>query len=167
MRWPISECRRAGDDHDTHNRRRQAENNEDGEIANPEEEMFRSKLAAIVVIGSLAGSLVGSLAWAQGADAPKNLHFAWQQATPTTTFWVGFDLKTFEAQGLKLDLTSFNDNAPELEALVAHQVDLAAVARESVDHVRPLVHITVRSVVGSGTTFTVRLPPATAARIDS
>jgi ABC-type nitrate/sulfonate/bicarbonate transport system substrate-binding protein len=128
MRWPISECRRAGDDHDTHNRRRQAENNEDGEIANPEEEMFRSKLAAIVVIGSLAGSLVGSLAWAQGADAPKNLHFAWQQATPTTTFWVGFDLKTFEAQGLKLDLTSFNDNAPELEALVAHQVDLAAVA---------------------------------------
>src|SRR5580692_7856433 len=105
MRWPTSACRRACDDHAAQNRRRQAENN-DGKIANPEEQMFRSTLAAIMVIASLAGSLAGSPAWAQGADAPKNLHFAWQQATPTTTFWVGFDLKAFEAQGLKLDLAS-------------------------------------------------------------
>jgi ABC-type nitrate/sulfonate/bicarbonate transport system substrate-binding protein len=127
MRWPTSACRRARDDQATNNRRRQAETN-DGKIANPEEQMFRSTLAAIMVIGGLAVSPTGNVVWAQSADAPKPLHFAWQQATPTTTFWVGFDQKAFEAQGLKLDLASFNDNAPELEALVAHQVDLAAVA---------------------------------------
>src|ERR1700761_827260 len=132
MRWPTSACRKARDDHAIHNRRRQAEIN-DGKIANPEEDMFRSKLAAIMLIGGLVGSTAGDVVWAQGADAskdlqPKTLHFAWQQATPTTTFWAGFDLKTFEAQGLKLDLASFNANAPELEALVARQVALAAVA---------------------------------------
>ncbi len=86
--------------------------------------MFRINLAAIAVICGMAGGL----AHAQATEAPKDLRFAWQQATPTSTFWVGFELKTFEAQGLKLDLTSFNDNAPQLEAVVARQADLAAVA---------------------------------------
>jgi ABC-type nitrate/sulfonate/bicarbonate transport system substrate-binding protein len=87
--------------------------------------MFRIKLAAFAVLCALAGSAV----YAQDTTAPpKTVRFGWQTATPTTTFWAGFELKTFEAQGLKLELASFNDNAPELEAVVAKQVDMAAVA---------------------------------------
>jgi ABC-type nitrate/sulfonate/bicarbonate transport system substrate-binding protein len=87
--------------------------------------MFRIQLTALAVIGGL----VGSAAFAQNTAAPqKTVRFGWQAATPTSTFWIGFDQKTFEAQGLKLDLANFNDNAPELEAVVAKQVDMAAVA---------------------------------------
>jgi ABC-type nitrate/sulfonate/bicarbonate transport system substrate-binding protein len=87
--------------------------------------MFRIKLAALALLCVLAGNAVH----AQDTTAPpKTMRFGWQAATPTTTFWAGFELKTFEAQGLKLELASFNDNAPELEATVARQVDLAAVA---------------------------------------
>jgi ABC-type nitrate/sulfonate/bicarbonate transport system substrate-binding protein len=100
------------------------ETNDYGVIAEPEGKMFHMRLAAFVLICSLAGSA----AHAQDAAAPKTLRFGWQAATPTTTFWTGFELKTFEAQGLKLELSSFNDNAPELEATVARQVDLAATA---------------------------------------
>jgi ABC-type nitrate/sulfonate/bicarbonate transport system substrate-binding protein len=87
--------------------------------------MFRIQVTALAVICSLAGNA----ACAQGAATPqKTVRFGWQAATPTSTFWIGFDQKTFEAQGLKLELASFNDNAPELEAVVARQVDMAAVA---------------------------------------
>jgi ABC-type nitrate/sulfonate/bicarbonate transport system substrate-binding protein len=86
--------------------------------------MFRIQLTALAVICGLAGSV----AYAQDAASQKTVRFGWQAATPTSTFWIGFDQKTFEAQGLKLDLASFNDNAPELEAVVARQVDMAAVA---------------------------------------
>ncbi len=87
--------------------------------------MFRIQLTAL----ALMGGLVAGAAHAQNATAsPKTVRFGWQAATPTTTFWAGFELKTFEAQGLKLELASFNDNAPELEAVVAKQVDMAAVA---------------------------------------
>lgn len=108
----------------TDNRRQQAASNEGGEFVEREGTMFRMRLAAFVMICSVAGSA----AYAQDAAAPKTLRFGWQAATPTTTFWTGFELKTFEAQGLKLELSSFNDNAPELEATVARQVDLAATA---------------------------------------
>jgi ABC-type nitrate/sulfonate/bicarbonate transport system substrate-binding protein len=87
--------------------------------------MFRIQLTVLAVICGLAGSA----AYAQDAVPPqKTVRFGWQAATPTSTFWIGFDQKTFEAQGLKLELASFNDNAPELEAVVARQVDMAAVA---------------------------------------
>jgi ABC-type nitrate/sulfonate/bicarbonate transport system substrate-binding protein len=87
--------------------------------------MFRIKLAAFALLCALAGGA----AHAQSATAsPKTVRFGWQAATPTTTFWTGFEIKTFEDQGLKLELSSFNDNAPELEAVVAKQVDMAAVA---------------------------------------
>ena len=108
----------------TDNRRQQAASNEGGEFVEREGTMFRMRLAAFVMICSVDGSA----AYAQDAAAPKTLRFGWQAATPTTTFWTGFELKTFEAQGLKLELASFNDNAPELEATVARQVDLAATA---------------------------------------
>jgi hypothetical protein len=82
-------------------------------------------LTALAVICGLAGSA----AYAQDAAPPqKTVRFGWQAATSTSTFWIGFDQKTFQAQGLKLELASFNDNAPELEAVVARQVDMAAVA---------------------------------------
>jgi ABC-type nitrate/sulfonate/bicarbonate transport system substrate-binding protein len=99
-------------------------NNDIGEIAEPETDMFRIKLVALALICGVAGTALH----AQDASAPKLLRFGWQAATPVTTFWAGFELKTFEGQGLKLELASFNDNAPELEALVARQVDLAATA---------------------------------------
>ena len=100
-------------------------NNDNGELAEPEGWMFRIRLAVMVLLCGLAGSA----AHAQNAPAPeKTVRFGWQAATPVTTFWAGFELKTFDAQGLKLELSSFNDNAPELEALVARQVDLAATA---------------------------------------
>src|SRR5271155_16667 len=87
--------------------------------------MAGMKLTALALLCGLAGSA----ACAQDATSPqKTVRFGWQAATPTTTFWAGFELKTFEAQGLKLELASFNDNAPELEATVARQVDLAATA---------------------------------------
>lgn len=87
--------------------------------------MSGMRLAAALLICGLAGSA----AQAQDAAAPqKTVRFGWQAATPVTTFWAGFELKTFEAQGVKLELSSFNDNAPELEAVVARQVDLAATA---------------------------------------
>jgi ABC-type nitrate/sulfonate/bicarbonate transport system substrate-binding protein len=86
--------------------------------------MFRIRLTALALICGLAGSF----AHAQDTAPQKTVRFAWQAATPTSTFWIGFDQKTFESLGLKLDLSSFNDNAPELEAVVARQVDLAAVA---------------------------------------
>src|ERR1700743_2485607 len=87
--------------------------------------MFRIQLTALAVMCGLAGTA----AFAQDPAGPqKPLRFGGQAAPPTSTFWIGFDQKTFEAQGLKLDLASFNDNAPELEALVARQVDMAAVA---------------------------------------
>ena len=75
--------------------------------------MFRIKFAVLALICGLTGSLVH----AQGTAPPKPLRFGWQAATPVTTFWAGFELKTFEDQGLKLELSSFNDNAPELEAV--------------------------------------------------
>src|ERR1700688_4059933 len=88
--------------------------------------MFGMRLAAVLLICGLAGSA----AQAQDATTPqKTVRFGWQAATPVTTFWAGFELKTFEAQGLKLELASFNDNAPELEAVVAKQVDMAADGR--------------------------------------
>src|SRR5437899_2435899 len=83
--------------------------------------MYRLGLALLAFLGLTAQTL------AQEPDA-RNIRFGWQASTPVTTFWAGFELKLFEAQGLKLTLTSFNDNAPELGALVAHQLDLAAVA---------------------------------------
>jgi ABC-type nitrate/sulfonate/bicarbonate transport system substrate-binding protein len=95
-----------------------------GEIAGPEGLMFRTRLTVVALICALAGST----ALAQGTAPQKSVRFGWQAATPVTTFWAGFELKTFEDQGLKLELASFNDNAPELEAVVARQVDLAATA---------------------------------------
>jgi len=86
--------------------------------------MFCIKLVSLALICGLGVTAVH----AEDATAPKTLRFGWQAATPVTTFWAGFELKTFEDQGLKLELASFNDNAPELEALVARQVDLAATA---------------------------------------
>ena len=86
--------------------------------------MFRAKLTAMALIVSLATGA----AHAQATPPQKTVRFGWQAATPVTTFWAGFELKKFEDQGLKLELASFNDNAPELEAVVARQVDLAAVA---------------------------------------
>jgi ABC-type nitrate/sulfonate/bicarbonate transport system substrate-binding protein len=100
------------------------ETGNNGEIAATEGKMPRVKWIAFALICGLAVSA----ACAQDATPPKILRFGWQAATPTTTFWAGFELKTFEAQGLKLELASFNDNAPELEATVARQVDLAATA---------------------------------------
>jgi ABC-type nitrate/sulfonate/bicarbonate transport system substrate-binding protein len=123
MRWPISACRRPAR-HDRAFNPRQAGNEDIGEIAEPETDMFRIKLVALALICCVAGTAVR----AQDATAPKTVRFGWQAATPVTTFWAGFELKTFEDQGLKLELASFNDNAPELEALVARQVDLAATA---------------------------------------
>jgi ABC-type nitrate/sulfonate/bicarbonate transport system substrate-binding protein len=101
----------------------QAGDNDIGDIAEPEGQMFRMKLAAALICG-----LAATAVHAEDATAPKTVRFGWQAATPVTTFWAGFELKTFENQGLKLELASFNDNAPELEALVARQVDLAAIA---------------------------------------
>jgi ABC-type nitrate/sulfonate/bicarbonate transport system substrate-binding protein len=100
------------------------ETKDNGETAAPEGKMSRIKWIVFAFICGLAGGA----AYAQDATPPKILRFGWQAATPTTTFWTGFELKTFEAQGLKLELSSFNDNAPELEATVARQVDLAATA---------------------------------------
>jgi ABC-type nitrate/sulfonate/bicarbonate transport system substrate-binding protein len=125
MRWPTSAWRRAA----RHDRAfnpypQQAGDNDIGDIAEPEGRMLRMKLAAIALICGLAATAVH----AEDATAPKTVRFGWQAATPVTTFWAGFELKTFENQGLKLELASFNDNAPELEALVARQVDLAAIA---------------------------------------
>ena len=86
--------------------------------------MLRIKLAAVAMICALAGGP----AHAQATTPQKTVRFGWQAATPVTTFWAGFELKTFEAQGLKLELSSLDDNAPELEAVVARQIDLAATA---------------------------------------
>jgi len=86
--------------------------------------MYSMKWTAL----ALYCGLVASAAQAQAIAPQKTVRFGWQAATPVTTFWAAFELKTFEDQGLKLELASFNDNAPELEAVVAHQVDLAATA---------------------------------------
>lgn len=86
---------------------------------------FRMRWAALAAIGAW---LCLAAPAARADDAPKLLRFGWQAATPVTTFWAGFELGTFDKQGLKLEPTSFNDNAPELEALVAKQLDLAATA---------------------------------------
>ncbi|MGY3691717.1 ABC-type nitrate/sulfonate/bicarbonate transport system substrate-binding protein [Bradyrhizobium sp. USDA 3240] len=84
--------------------------------------MFRTALTALALTLFAAAAV-------QAQDLkPRPLRFGWQASTPVAPFWVGFEQRTYEAQGLKLDLQSFNDNAPELEALTARQVDLAAVA---------------------------------------
>jgi ABC-type nitrate/sulfonate/bicarbonate transport system substrate-binding protein len=106
----------------------QAGNNDIGAIAEPEGRMFRMKSTVIALLCGFIGALATTAVHAEDATAPKTVRFGWQAATPVTTFWAGFELKTFENQGLKLELASFNDNAPELEALVARQVDLAAIA---------------------------------------
>jgi ABC-type nitrate/sulfonate/bicarbonate transport system substrate-binding protein len=85
--------------------------------------MLRIGLALLALFGFAIPQ-----AHAQNATPLKPLRFGWQSSTPVITFWAGFELKSFEAQGLKVNLTSFNDNAPELEALVARQLDLAAIA---------------------------------------
>ena len=85
--------------------------------------MLRIGLALLALFG-----LAIPQAYAQSSAPLKPLRFGWQSSTPVITFWAGFELKSFEAQGLKVNLTSFNDNAPELEALVARQLDLAAIA---------------------------------------
>src|ERR1700722_8796563 len=124
MRRPTSACRRAArHDRSTTVGNRRA-NNDIGKIAEPEGTMFRIQLTALAVICGLAGSV----AYAQDAASQKTVRFGWQAATPTSTFWIGVDQKTLEAQGLKLDLASFNDNAPDLEAVVARQVDMAVGA---------------------------------------
>lgn len=85
--------------------------------------MFRMMSLALLALFGL-----GELAAAQDAAPASPVRFGWQASTPVMTFWAGFELKTYEAQGLRLTPTSFNDNAPEIEALVARQLDLAAVA---------------------------------------
>jgi ABC-type nitrate/sulfonate/bicarbonate transport system substrate-binding protein len=87
-----------------------------------ETNMFRHRWAALAL-----GAVSLGIAHAEGG-APENLRFGWQAATPTSTFYVAYATQAFENEGFKLKLESFNDNTPELEALVARQVDLAAVA---------------------------------------
>lgn len=77
-------------------------------------------LAAICAVG------IGG-AQAQ-TSAPTELRFGWQASTPVTTLHAALATKAFEHEGFKLKLESFNDNAPQLQALVARQLDIAAVA---------------------------------------
>lgn len=84
--------------------------------------MIRPGLIVLALYGASFGH-----AFAQTTQ-PDNLRFGWQAATPVTTFHVAQATKAFENEGLKLKWESFNDNAPELGALVARQLDIAAVA---------------------------------------
>jgi len=91
--------------------------------------MFHRRWIALAFACGLVGGATTICAASEDAAAiPTTLRFGWQAATPVTTFWAGFEMKKFEAQGLKLELSSFNDNAPEIEALVARKIDMAAVA---------------------------------------
>src|SRR6185437_17164436 len=94
-----------------------------------EESMFHRRWIALAFACGLVGGATTICAAGDDAAAIRTtLRFGWQAATPVTTFWAGFEIKKFEAQGLKLELSSFNDNAPEIEALVARKIDMAAVA---------------------------------------
>ncbi len=70
-------------------------------------------------------TLVSAAAW---SEEPKVVRFGWQASTPVVTFWAGFALKKFEEQGLKIEPTSFNGNAPEIQALISRQLDIATIA---------------------------------------
>jgi ABC-type nitrate/sulfonate/bicarbonate transport system substrate-binding protein len=84
------------------------------------------KQAFRIAAALCAAAVCSTAAWSQ--EAPKVLRFGWQAATPVTTFWAGFAMKMFEEQGLKVEPTSFNDNAPEIEALISRQLDIATIA---------------------------------------
>lgn len=81
---------------------------------------------ALRIALALCAAGLSAAAWSD--ETPKVLRFGWQASTPVTTFWAGFALHKFEEQGLKIEATSFNDNAPEIEALVSRQLDVATIA---------------------------------------
>jgi ABC-type nitrate/sulfonate/bicarbonate transport system substrate-binding protein len=84
------------------------------------------KQALRIATALCAAAFASAAAWSD--EAPKVLRFGWQAATPVTTFWAGFAMGSFEEQGLKIEKSSFNDNAPEIEALVSRQLDIATIA---------------------------------------